>query len=133
MENYKYIELNKFWFVFWLVISLLFVVASFGTLFLMLLIPLYYYLVFKTSKYYYNDEKLILETGIISKRQKIVPFYRIVNITAEDNILNFGKIYIRDKEQLVILSYVDNSKKQMLNLIEKWETAKKDNIRNEVI
>ena len=133
MENYYNITLNKFWFIFWLVITGLLTLLSFGSLFVLLIIPLYYYLVLKTNKYYYNDEKLIVEEGIINKKQNIVPLYRIVNITAQDNILNFGRIYVKDKEQTVILKYVDHSKNEQLKLTEKWENAKKQNIRNEVI
>ena len=55
------------------------------------------------------------------------------NITAVDNILNFGVIYIKDKEQTIILKYVNHSKEEMMKLTEKWENAKKQNIRNEVI
>ena len=87
----------------------------------------------KMSKYYYNDEKLIVETGIFNKKQKIVPLYRIVNITARDNIFNFGELYINDKGQTLILKNVKHSKDEMTKLITKWENAKKENIRNEVI
>lgn len=87
----------------------------------------------KNCKYYYNDEKLIVETGVFNKKQKIVPLYRIINITAVDNILNFGKIYINDKGQMLILKYVNHSKVEMIKLTENWENAKKQNFRNEVI
>jgi len=80
-----------------------------------------------------NDEKLIVETGIFNKKQKIVPLYRIVNITARDNIFNFGELYINDKGQTLILKNVKHSKDEMTKLITKWENAKKENIRNEVI
>ena len=131
--NYYSMEINKFWFIFWLVISILLTITSIGTLFLLLIVPLYYYFILKNSKYYYNDEKLIVETGVFNKKQKIVPLYRIVNITAVDNILNFGVVYIKDKEQTIILKYVNHSKEEMMKLTEKWENAKKQNIRNEVI
>lgn len=132
MEYYN-IELNKFWFVFWIVIGILITLLSAGSMFLILIIPIWYYCILKNCKYYYNNEKLIIETGVFSKKQKIVPLYRIVNITAVDNILNFGKIYINDKEQTIILKYVNHSKNEMMKLTEKWENAKKQNIRNEVI
>lgn len=131
--NYYNIEINKFWFVFWLVIGILFTLASAGTMFFILLVPLCYYFILKNCKYYYNEEKLIVETGVFNRKQKIVPLYRIVNITARDNILNFGEIYINDKEQTIILKYVNHSKEEMIKLTEKWENAKKQNIRNEVI
>lgn len=130
MDNYYNITISKFWLVFWLIIGVLF---SFATMFLILLVPLYYYLVLKNCKYYYDDNKIIIETGVLNKKQNIVPLYRIINITAEDNIFNFGRIYIKDKGQVIILKYVKNSKHEMLQLVEKWENAKKQNIRNEVI
>lgn len=130
MDNYYNITISKFWLVFWLIIGVLF---SFATMFLILLVPLYYYLVLKNCKYYYDDNKIIIETGVLNKKQNIIPLYRIINITAEDNIFNFGRIYIKDKGQVIILKYVKNSKHEMLQLVEKWENAKKQNVRNEVI
>lgn len=131
--NYYTIEINKFWFVFWLIIGILLTLASKGNMFFILIVPLCYYFILKNCKYYYNDEKLIIETGVFNKKQKIVPLYRIINITAIDNILNFGKMYINDKGQTIILKYVNHSKEEMMKLTEKWENAKKQNIRNEVI
>jgi|GEM_PF-4294207 hypothetical protein len=131
--NYYNIEISKFWFVFWIVISVILTLASSGGLFLTLLVPAWWFLILKMSKYYYNDEKLIVETGIFNKKQKIVPLYRIVNITARDNIFNFGELYINDKGQTLILKNVKHSKDEMTKLITKWENAKKENIRNEVI
>ena len=131
--NYYNIEISKFWFVFWIVISVILTLASSGGLFLTLLVPAWWFLILKMSKYYYNDEKLIVETGIFNKKQKIVPLYRIVNITARDNIFNFGELYINDKGQTLILKNVKHSKDEMTKLITKWENAKKENIRNELI
>lgn len=132
MEYYN-IKLSKFWFIFWIVISILLTIASYGALFLTLLVPLWWFLILKTSKYYYNNEKLIIETGILNRKQKVVPLYRIVNITARDNILNFGELYIYDKGQTLILKNVEHSRNEMTKLITKWENAKNENIRNEVI
>lgn len=132
MEYYN-IKLSKFWFIFWIVISILLTIASYGALFLTLLVPLWWFLILKTSKYYYNNEKLIIETGILNRKQKVVPLYRIVNITARDNILNFGELYIYDKGQKLILKNVEHSRNEMTKLITKWENAKNENIRNEVI
>lgn len=130
MDNYYYITTSKFWFIFWLIIGILY---SIPTMLLILIIPLCYYFILRNCKYYYNDKNLIIETGVFNKEQRIVPLYRIINITARDNIFKFGKIYIRDKEQTIILKYVKHSKDEMLRLVEKWENAKKQNIRNEVI
>lgn len=132
MEYYN-IELSRFWFIFWIIISVILTLASSGALFLILLVPVWWLLILKRSKYYYNDEKIIVETGIFNKKQKIVPLYRIVNITARDNIFNFGELYINDKGQTLVLKYVKHSKDEMTKLITVWENAKKNNIRNEVI
>lgn len=132
IENieYRYISISRFWFIFWIITA---IILSVPTLFLIWIYPIYYYFILKNCKYYYNSEKFIVETGVFYKKQKIIPLYRIINITAEDNIFNFGKIYIKDKEQLIILKYVKNSKREMMEIVEKWENAKKDNIRNEII
>lgn len=131
--DYYYIEISKFYFILWLVFGVIFTLSTSFNGFPILIVPLCYYFILNNSKYYYNNEKLIVETGVFNKTQKIVPLYRIVNITAQDNIFNFGNIYINDKGQTVILKYVNHSKQEMLKLIEKWENAKNQNIRNEVI
>lgn len=131
--DYYYIGISKFLFIVWLVIGIICTLFSSGALFFVLIISLYYYFVLNTCKYYYNEEKIIVETGIFNKRQYIIPLYRIVNIKAQDNIFNFGTIYVQDKNQTILLKYVNHSKLEMLSLIEKWEKAKKQNIRNEVI
>ena len=133
MEDFYYIETTKFWLIFWLVISILFTIGTEGKGFFIFIIPAYYYDLSKNYKYYYNDTKLMTETGIFNKKQIIIPLYRIINITAKDNIFNFGYIRIEDKGQTIILKYVKHSREEMNKLIEKWEAAKKQNIRNEVI
>lgn len=131
MDNdYNYIKISKFWLIFWIILGIL---LSFATAFVTLIIPLCYYFILKSCKYYYNDEKMIVEKGVFNKQQYIIPLYRIKNITAQDNIFNFGNIYIQDKGQTIILKYVDHSKSEMIKLTDKWENAKKSNIRNEVI
>ena len=117
MEKYYYINKTNIPIIIWTIILS---ITIYG-----LIYPLCLYFIIKNCKYYYNDEKLIVETGIFNKRQNVVPLYRIVNITAQDNIFNYGKIYIKDKQQTVILKYVSHSKNEMLKLIEKWESAKK--------
>lgn len=125
MEDYNKIKISKVLLIIWSIIGVMY--------FLLLIIPICYYFILKNCKYYYNDEKLIVEKGVFNKTQQIVPLYRIVNITANENIFNFGTIYIRDKEQCILLKYVKSPKSEMLKLSEKWEKAKKNNIRNEVI
>lgn len=125
MEDYNKIEISKVLFIIWSIIGVI--------NFFLLIIPICYYFILKNCKYYYNDEKLIVEKGTFNKTQQIVPLYRIVNVTANENILNFGTIYIRDKEQCILLKYVKSPKSEMLRLSEKWEKAKKNNIRNEII
>ena len=128
--SYYYIKISKFLLILWLILGTLF---SIPTMFISLIIPLYYYFILKNCKYYYDNEKLIVETGVFNKKQKIVPLYRIVNITARENIFNFGEMYIRDKEQTVVLKYVYHSKEEMMKLTKSWDNAKKLNIRNEII
>ena len=102
MEDFYYIKINKFWFIFWLVISILITIGTEGVGFPIFIIPAYYYDLLKNCKYYYNDTKLFTETGIFSKKQLVIPLYRIINITAKDNIFNFGYIRIEDKGQTII-------------------------------
>ena len=130
MEDYYYIKISKFLLILWIILG---VILCIPTMFLSFIIPIYYYLKLSHYKYYYNNERLIIEKGIINKQQQIVPLYRIVNMTATENIFNYGTIYIKDKQQLIVLKYVSKSKNEMNKMIKKWELAKKNNIRNEVI
>lgn len=133
MEEFYNIRVSKFWAIFWFVISIFLTFSNIGIGVLSLIIPAYYYDLLKNCKYSYNNEKLIIQFGIFNKVQTVIPLYRIINITAKDNIFNFGNTRISDKERILILKYVKNSKDEMNKLTEKWENAKKQNIRNEVI
>ena len=130
MKDYYYIKISKFLLVLWIILGGIFCIP---TIFLSFIIPIYYYLLLSHCKYYYNDERLIIEKGIINKQQQIVPLYRIVNITATENLFNYGTVYIKDKQQLIVLKYVSNPKDEMNKIIKKWENAKANNVRNEVI
>lgn len=130
MENYYEIKISNFLLVFWIIIGVLF---SICTIFLILIVPICYYFILKNCRYYYDNDKLIVKKGVFSKTQQIVPLYRIINIVANENIFKYGTIYIRDKEQTVLLKYVKSPKEEMIKLSEKWELAKMNNIRNEVI
>ena len=132
-NNYYQIPVSLFLPIFWLVIAILITIATEGKGFIVLIPAAIYFDLIKRNKYYYNNEKMMVETGLVNKQQNIVPLYRIINITAQDNILNFGNIFIKDKGQTIVLKNVKHSKEEMLKLIEKWEKAKKSNVRNEVI
>ena len=125
MDEYYYIKKSNVPVIIWTII-LFFTVYG-------LIYPLCLYFIIKSCKYYYNNEKLIIETGVFNKKQYIIPLYRIINITAQDNIFNYGVIRIQDKGQILILKYVNHSKKEMMNLIEKRENSKTQNIRNEIV
>ena len=118
-ENYYYIKISKFWTIFWLVVSILIILGTEGKGFLIIIIPAYYYDLLKNCKYYYNDDKLMIEFGIFNKNQFIIPLYRIINLAANDNIFNFGYIRIVDKGQTILLKYVKNSRDEMNKLIGK--------------
>lgn len=132
-KDYYYIKISHFWFIFWLVISILLTLVTFGAGIITFIIPAYYYDLFKSIKYCYNDDKLIVQFGIFTKYQNVIPLYRIINITARDNIFNFGFIRIEDKGKTILLKYVQNSRDEMNKLVTKWEKAKINNIKNEVI
>ena len=67
MKEY-YIPISYTIFVIWLIISILFLTGFF----IFIPITLYYYFLLKNCKYYYNDEKMIVETGIFNKKHKII-------------------------------------------------------------
>ena len=125
MKEYYYMKKSNVPVIIWTIVLF---ITIYG-----LIYPLCLYFIIKSCKYYYNDEKLIIEVGVLNKRQFIIPLYRIVNITAQENIFHYGVIRIQDKGQVLLLKYVKNSKDEMIKLTEKWEQAKKKNIRNEII
>lgn len=133
LENtYYHMQLDKTNLIIWLIISIIFTIATLFTGFIILIIPFFIWLGLKKRDYYYNYEKLIVESGILIKKQNIIPLYRIVNLSST-SFLWIGAINIQDKGQLIALPYVKNSRQELLKLTEVWEKAKKQNIRNEVI
>mgnify|MGYP001083926356 CR=1 FL=1 len=133
MNNLYDIRISKFWAIFWLVISIFLAFGNIAVGVLSLIIPAYYYDLSKNCKYSYDDEKLIIQYGIFNKVQTVIPLYRIINITVQANIFGFGYIKISDKERSLILKYVVNPRSEMDKLTDKWNNAKTQNIRNEVI
>lgn len=131
MEN-EYYDIPISYFMFWLsfISAIMF---SFEKLFIVWLLPIYAFVMLKCKRYYYNQENLIVETGIIAKKKKIVPLYRVVNISAEDSIFKVGKLYIKEKEQKIVLDWVADPKEEMTRLVRQWEKAREKNIRNEII
>ena len=132
-KGYYYMRISKIPFTVWLTIFMIFTILSSGILFPLLVVPICIYFILTSCKYYYNNEKMIIETGVFNKKQFIVPLYRIVNITAQDNIFNYGSVFIHDKQQILELKYVKHSRAEMLALVEKWENARNQNLRHEII
>lgn len=50
-----------------------------------------------TTQYIYDDTNLTIITGIFTKNQKTIPFYRITDIRAQKNIFGYGSIAVTDK------------------------------------
>lgn len=127
-EEYHYIPKNNMMKVLIIINSILFIVFTFGlSLLFLLYIPYFNHL-----KYYYNDNKLIIEKGLITREQFIVPLYRIKNISST-NQLGVGTLLISDKGQEFKLANIKNVNQEMMMLVDKWEQAKDKNIRNELI
>ena len=130
MDEYYQIPISNFVLICSVITGIL---LCLPTLFISLFIPICCYLTLKNRKYYYNDEQLIVETGVFFKKKRIMPLYRVVKISAEDNIFNFGKVYIKDSEQVIILDYISHPRNEIIKISEKLEIAKSKNIRNEIV
>jgi uncharacterized membrane protein YdbT with pleckstrin-like domain len=50
-----------------------------------------------TTKYNYNDGNLVIQTGVFTKKQSTIPFYRVTDVQAQKNIFGYGKVTISDK------------------------------------
>jgi len=61
-----------------------------------------------TTEYSYDDKNLVIQTGVFTKHQKTLPFYRITDIQARKNIFGFGAIVVSDKMGAVVLHAIAN-------------------------
>ena len=50
-----------------------------------------------TTKYSYNDSNLVIQTGVFTKKQNTIPFYRVTDVQAQKNIFGYGMITVSDK------------------------------------
>lgn len=50
-----------------------------------------------TTKYNHNDANLVIQTGVFTKKQNTIPFYRVTDVQAQKNIFGYGTITISDK------------------------------------
>lgn len=84
--------------------------------------------------YMYDEKNLIIKKGIINKEQQTVPFYRITDIKADQNVFNYGNIIIQEKSKTVVLKYVSNPLTVSEELREVWESARKNEnvVHNEI-
>ena len=83
------------------------------------------------AKYTYNDEQIIIKTGVIHQNQVSIPFYRLKDVQCTKNIiedmLKVGSITLYDKDKTILLKYVDNPDTVANNLRELMLKEKKDN------
>ena len=131
-ENKYHIPLDDTNFKFWVGFSIFFLLITLFKGFWIILVPLYFYLDLKYRKYSYDENNLYVETGIIFKKQNVVPLYRIINIVSME-ILFIGVIKLQDKGQLINLYFVKNAREEGNKLIKAWENGKTNNIRGEMI
>ena len=80
-----------------------------------------------SHSYKYDKTHLVIEIGILNKRQLSIPFYRIIDIQASQNILNYGTITIRDKVNTIELKYVNSPIRVANKLRQIWGQAQSDN------
>lgn len=104
-ENNKYYKMpiSLFWFWFWLIVMTIFTIVSKGILCFSLIIPIIVLLQIKQIEYKYNEEELIIKSGIIVKNQRNIAINKIEEV---------------------------NTKLGMLNLIVQAKTISLDNIKN---
>ncbi len=65
-----------------------------------------------SKKYTYDENQIIIKTGILHQKQESIPFYRISDISATQNIidsaLKCGDITIFDKTKIRKIEYIEN-------------------------
>lgn len=62
------------------------------------------------KEYTYNDNKIVLQTGIFSKNMDTINFIDIRDIKAKSNIFGWGEITIIDTNGTNVIKYVKNTK-----------------------
>jgi len=87
-----------------------------------------------TTKYSYNDNNIIIQTGVFTKQQNTIPFYRISDIQAQKNIFGYGKVTITDKMGVTTLRAIANPLEAAHNLRLIREQAQKQSnvVHNEI-
>lgn len=111
------IKISKSLFIFWLIITLIFVIVSGGVLFPLLLIPLYVLIYLKKLKYYYNKENFYIEKGVFLKNKEVIPLINIDSIESK-NILGLKFINIFVKGKLKSCMHVKNPTKEVNKFME---------------
>lgn len=63
------------------------------------------------TKYTYNDEQIVIKTGVLQQNQLAIPFYRLTDVQSSKNIIEdlvgVGQITLYDKNKIVVLKYVE--------------------------
>jgi len=87
-----------------------------------------------TTKYNYNDSNLVVQTGLFTKQQNTIPFYRISDIQAQKNIFGYGKVTISDKMGVTTLRAVANPLEaaHSLRLIRERAQKQSNVVHNEI-
>lgn len=83
------------------------------------------------SKYTYNNDTLIIKTGVFKQEQTSIAFYRLQDIQTNQSlfgqILKYGTITLYSKDRIVTMNYVDNPENVANELRELMIKSKKEN------
>ena len=77
--------------------------------------------------YEYDNKNIFIEKGLLRKTHQSIPLYRILDISADENIFRYGKIGIHDKTKYVELKYVKRPLRITQNLRDYSENASRNN------
>ena len=118
-KEYYEIPISKKIFWFWLIIVIIFILLSKGSLFFLLFIPIIVLLQLSNTMYSYNDIELIIKKGLIFKVQRNIALNKIEEVNVKLGLLN---LIIQAKP--ASLMNIKNLKEESNKFINVWNKTK---------
>lgn len=114
-DEYYKMPTSLFWFWFWLILMIIFTIVSKGILFFSLIIPVFVLLQIKQIEYKYNEEELIIKTGLIVKIQRNIAMNKIEEVNTK-----FGVLNLIVQAKTISLDNIKNLEQEAERFIQVW-------------
>ncbi len=71
----------------------------------------------------YDDKRVYVNKGILSKTHEILELYKLQNIEAESNIFGYGKINFIEKNKVITVRYIKNPTSAITEMLDLKDEA----------